>query len=182
MRIRAPPVLAGLRSAGADGLKILDVRRLRSRQVSKISVCSEHRKVPVAKRRDPDCGSPFFSLGFFGEAKKSKSPAAATERHRTHRSTSRSKKKASTGSARTGTGIRFGIGRFRGRSTNSPSLWLALRVLRFATQRNCDPTPKTSGSPPKSCAVKLRSDSQNQSANNLTPPDKSPDEYSSRYC
>ena len=27
-------------------------------------------------------GSPFFSLGFFGEAKKSKSPAAATERHR----------------------------------------------------------------------------------------------------
>jgi hypothetical protein len=26
--------------------------------------------------------SPFFSLGFFGEAKKSKSPAAATERHR----------------------------------------------------------------------------------------------------
>ena len=26
-------------------------------------------------------GSPFFSLGFFGEAKKSKSPAAATERH-----------------------------------------------------------------------------------------------------
>ncbi len=25
----------------------------------------------------PDCGSPFFSLGFFGEAKKSKSPAGA---------------------------------------------------------------------------------------------------------
>ena len=81
MRIRAPPVLAGLRSAGADGLKILDVRRLRSRQVSKISVCSEHRKVPGAKRRDPDCGSPFFGLPYFGEAKKGESPAAATERH-----------------------------------------------------------------------------------------------------
>jgi hypothetical protein len=27
-------------------------------------------------------GSPFFSLGFFGEAKKCRSPAAATERHR----------------------------------------------------------------------------------------------------
>ena len=27
-------------------------------------------------------GSPFFSLGFFGETKKSKSPAAAIERHR----------------------------------------------------------------------------------------------------
>ena len=27
-------------------------------------------------------GSPFFSLGFFGETKKSKSPAAATKRHR----------------------------------------------------------------------------------------------------
>jgi hypothetical protein len=42
------PVLAGLSSAGGDGLKILDVRRLRSRQVSKISVRSEQRKVPVA--------------------------------------------------------------------------------------------------------------------------------------
>ena len=81
MRIRPPPVLAGLRSAGADGLKILDVRRLRSRQVSKISVCSEHRKAPGAKRRDPDCGSPFFGLPYFGEAKKGESPAAATERH-----------------------------------------------------------------------------------------------------
>jgi hypothetical protein len=82
MRIRPPPVLAGLRSAGADGLKILDVRRLRSRQVSKISVCSEHRKEPGAKRRDPDCGSPFFGLLSFGEAKESRSPAAAMERLR----------------------------------------------------------------------------------------------------
>ena len=46
--IRSPPVLAGLSSAGGDGLKILDVRRLRSRQVSKISVPFEQRKVPGA--------------------------------------------------------------------------------------------------------------------------------------
>ena len=26
------------------------------------------RRLPEAQRRDPDCGSPFFSLGFFGEA------------------------------------------------------------------------------------------------------------------
>ena len=37
----------------------------------------------------------------------------------------------------------FGRGRLRGQSPNSPSLWLALRVLRFASQRNCDLTPKT---------------------------------------
>ena len=107
MRIRTPPVLAGLRSAGADGLKILDVRRLRSRQVSKISVYPEHRKVsywgqtPISMPRErvapagraigsansgsdpknsPDCGSPFFGLPYFGEAKESESPAAATER------------------------------------------------------------------------------------------------------
>ena len=55
-------------------IKISDVRRLRSRQVSEISVHSEQRKEP---RSGPDCGSPFFSLGFFGEAKKSNSPAGA---------------------------------------------------------------------------------------------------------
>jgi len=27
------------------------------------------RRLPEAKRRDPDCGSPFFCLLFFGEAK-----------------------------------------------------------------------------------------------------------------
>jgi hypothetical protein len=59
--------------------KILDVRRPRSGLVSKISAPAEQRKEP---RRGPDFGSPFFSLGFFGEAKKCKSPAAATERHR----------------------------------------------------------------------------------------------------
>ncbi len=73
-----PPVLAGLRSAGGSGNKFLDVRRRRSRLVSKNSAAFEHRKLPEAKRRDPDCGSPFFSLGFFGEAKKSKSPAGAS--------------------------------------------------------------------------------------------------------
>ena len=72
------PVLAGLSSAGDSGNKFLDVRRRQSRQVSKNSAGREQRKVPVAKRRDPDCGSPFFSLGFFGEAKKSKSPAGAS--------------------------------------------------------------------------------------------------------
>jgi hypothetical protein len=63
-------------------IKILDVRRRRSRQVSKISVCSEHRKVPGAKRRDPDCGSPSLCLLSLGEARESESPAAATERLR----------------------------------------------------------------------------------------------------
>jgi hypothetical protein len=32
--------------------------------------------------KGPDFGSPFFGLPYFGEAKKGKSPAAATERHR----------------------------------------------------------------------------------------------------
>ena len=85
MRIRFriyPPSRSGWAEERRSGrIKILDVRRPRSGLVSKISVRSEHRKVPAAKRRDPDCGSPFFSLGFFGEAKKSKSPAAAIERH-----------------------------------------------------------------------------------------------------
>ena len=67
------PVLAGLRSAGGNGSKFLDVRRLRSRLVSKNSADFEHRKLPVAKRRDPDCGSPFLWLLSFGEAKESDS-------------------------------------------------------------------------------------------------------------
>ena len=57
-----PPVLAGRRSAGGSGFKFLDVRRLRSRLVSKNSADFEHRKLPAAKRRDPDCGSPFLLL------------------------------------------------------------------------------------------------------------------------
>ena len=96
-------------------------------------------------------GSPFFSLGFFGESKKSKSPAAATERHQDlamnavieSRRRLRQAQPEREGERGTEAGTTFGIGRFRGRSTNSPRLRLALRVLRFATQRNCDTTPKT---------------------------------------
>ena len=69
------PVLAGLEKVGRDGLKNLDVRRRRSRLVSKFSGSFRFLKEP---RSGPDCGSPFFSLGFFGEAKKSKSPAGAS--------------------------------------------------------------------------------------------------------
>ena len=69
------PVLAGLEIFGRDGLKNLDVRRLRSRLVSRFSVSAKYFKGPQS---GPDCGSPFFSLGFFGEAKKSKSPAGAS--------------------------------------------------------------------------------------------------------
>jgi hypothetical protein len=69
------PVLAGLEKVGGDGLKNLDVRRLRSRLVSRFSGSFSFFKEP---RSGPDCGSPFFSLGFFGEAKKSKSPAGAS--------------------------------------------------------------------------------------------------------
>ena len=69
------PVPAGLEKAEGDGLKNLDVRRLRSRLVSKFSGSFSFFKEP---RSGPGCGSPFFSLGFFGEAKKSKSPAGAS--------------------------------------------------------------------------------------------------------
>ena len=65
------PVLAGLRSVGVSGNKFLDVRRRQSRLVSKNSADFEHRKAPEAKRRDPDCGSPFLCLLSFGEAKES---------------------------------------------------------------------------------------------------------------
>ena len=69
------PVLAGLEIAPAAGLKNLDVRRLRSRLVSKFSGYCRNFKEPQS---GPDCGSPFFWLLFFGEAKKSKSPAGAS--------------------------------------------------------------------------------------------------------
>ena len=79
-RIRArikfpPPVLAGLEKVEGDGLKNLDVRRQRSWLVSRFSGSFSFFKEPQS---GPDCGSPFFSLGFFGEAKKSKSPAGAS--------------------------------------------------------------------------------------------------------
>ncbi|MGB4117278.1 MAG: hypothetical protein WBK51_12100, partial [Polaromonas sp.] len=35
---------------------------------------NEHRSVPVAQRRDSDCGSPFLCLLSFGEAKESELP------------------------------------------------------------------------------------------------------------
>ena len=60
-------------------IKILDVRRLRSRLVSKISGPDEQRK---ESRSDPDFGSPSLCLLSLGEARESESPAAATERHR----------------------------------------------------------------------------------------------------
>ena len=66
-----PPVLAGLEIFKRDGLKILDVRRRRSRLVSKISVSFEYFKEP---RSGPDCGSPFLCLLSFGEAKESELP------------------------------------------------------------------------------------------------------------
>jgi hypothetical protein len=66
-------------------------------------------------------GSPFFCLLFFGEAKKSESPAAATERHRTHQRTQRATQtKASTGSARTASGMQG----FDRRSPNGTRRWL----------------------------------------------------------
>ena len=93
-------------------------------------------------------GSPFLLLTLLlAKQKKSESPAAATERHRDSAinllvDSSRTLRQALP-ERRTGTATTFGIGRFRGRSTNFPCLRLALRVLRFASQRNCDPTPKT---------------------------------------
>ena len=51
-------VLAGLKKAGGDGLKNLDVRRQRSWLVSRFSGSFSFFKEP---RRGPDCGSPFLS-------------------------------------------------------------------------------------------------------------------------
>ena len=62
------PVLAGLEKVEGDGLKNLDVRRLRSRLVSKFSGSFSFFKEP---RSGPDCGSPFLCLLSFGEAKES---------------------------------------------------------------------------------------------------------------
>jgi hypothetical protein len=60
------PVLAGLEKGEGDGLKNLDVRRRHSRLVSRFSGSFSFFKEP---RSGPDCGSPFFWLLFFGEAK-----------------------------------------------------------------------------------------------------------------
>ncbi len=69
------PVLAGPSSAdggGRSGQTCLSRRR-----VVWTAAGIEQRRLPVAQRRDPDCGSPFFPLGFFGETKKGNSPAGA---------------------------------------------------------------------------------------------------------
>ena len=96
-------------------------------------------------------GSPFLLLTLLlAKQKKSESPAAATERHQDLAMNAVIESRRRLRQAQPDPSIpqdkrsrEFGIGRFRGRSTNSPRLRLALRVLRFATQRNCDPTPKT---------------------------------------
>lgn len=66
----ALPVLAGLEKGEGDGLKNLDVRRRRSRLVSRFSGSFSFFKEP---RSGPDCGSPFLWLLSFGEAKESDS-------------------------------------------------------------------------------------------------------------
>ncbi len=69
------PVEAGPSSAdggGRSGQTCLSRRRV----VWTAAGVEQHR-LPVAKRRDPDGGSPFFPLGFFGETKKGNSPAGA---------------------------------------------------------------------------------------------------------
>jgi len=116
--VSPPRPCGGAEQRRLGRIKILDVRRLRSRLVSKISGPVGQRKEP---RRGPDFGSPFFGLPYFGEAKKGKSPAAATARHRTHPRTQRAiHTKASTGSARTASGMQ-GFDRL---SPNGTRRWL----------------------------------------------------------
>ena len=89
-------------------------------------------------RRTRKGGDYLFSLGFFGVAKKSKSPAAATERHRNMAKRQLQFKASSQAERRENeTGV-FGV---RAQIPLGPRP--ALRVLRFAAQRNCDLTPKT---------------------------------------
>jgi len=66
------PVLAGPVVRQKSGIRA-------ARCLSRRRVCADPRFSGAAQvaRRAPDCGSPFFCLGFFGEAKKSKSPAGA---------------------------------------------------------------------------------------------------------
>ena len=64
-------------SAGLGGNRAAHVRRPRSGQVCADPARTEQRSVPAVKRRDSTSGSPFFWVLFFGEAKKSASPAGA---------------------------------------------------------------------------------------------------------
>ena len=98
-------------------------------------------------------GSPFLCLLSLGEEKKVSRPpqrqsgigiqrrnSAQFKRRLRQALPERMGNKASTGSARTGGMLNLNgekklrCGRFEGQSTNSPSLRLALRVLRFAAQ------------------------------------------------
>ena len=148
-------------------------RRIRARAcLSRRRVCTRPRldRAPqvarsAAKGRRHQ-GRLFLAYLILAKQKKVSRPPRRQSGLRTHQGASRSKKnKASTGSART-VKNKFGSGRFRGRSTNSPSLRPALRVLRFACSEIVIRPQKP----------------QKPVRQNLTPADKSPDEYSSRYC
>ena len=74
-----------LSGTGAGALMVFGVRV----QIRRVCGSPEGAVLCTAAKLDSDPnnptqepGSPFFSLGFFGEAKKSESPAAAIERHR----------------------------------------------------------------------------------------------------
>ena len=86
-------------------------------------------------------GSPFFSLGFFGEAKKSKSPAAATERHRN----------VSTRQ------LQF-TSKLSGRATRKRK-----RAFSGSEPKFPEPAARPSGAS-LCCAAKLRSDPKNHSS------------------
>ena len=94
---------------------------------------AEHRKVPAAKRRDADTRVAFFWLTFIlAKQKKVSRPPRRQSGIRTMQSACSFNQKQNSGAGVLGVSI------------NSPTLRPALRVLRFAAQRNCDPTPKTS--------------------------------------
>jgi hypothetical protein len=93
-------------------------------------------------------GRLFLAYFLLAKQKTSESPAAATERLRNASKDTVAKSRRRLRQAQpergwdgNGNGIR--IRAFSGSEHKFPALGLALRVLRFAAQRNCDPTPKT---------------------------------------
>jgi hypothetical protein len=97
-------------------------------------------------------GSPSLLLTLLlAKQQKSESPAAATERLRNLAENPADRNRIRLRRAQPerwenlipNSRTEFGSGRFEGQSTNSPNLRLALRVLRFASQGNCDLTLKT---------------------------------------
>ena len=89
--------------------------------------------MPVAKRRDPDCGSPFLLLTLLlAKQKKSESPAAATERHQNY---------AKSMLAQLAKEIRMRA--FWGSEHKFPEPSARPAGASLCAQRNCDPTPKT---------------------------------------